>query len=78
LGPGWCLLLANSRIIAGAHDEAQDVPKLLELLLACICVLPLTREDAAFNPDCSAVGSLALPPLRNEDIRLKVFLRNAK
>lgn len=77
-GPGSYLLLGSSRILVEANGEAQDVRQLFELLFACVWVLSLMTEDAAFTPNRSAVGSLALSPLINEDTRLKVFLRNLK
>lgn len=70
--------MASGRIIVEANGEAQDVRQLFELLFACVWVLSLMTEDAAFTPNHPAVGSLALSPLINEDPRLKVFLRNFK
>lgn len=74
----WISCWPTAGLWLGLAMRPRMRPKLFELLFPCVCVLSLTREDAAFNPNCSAVGSLALPPLRNDDIRLKVFLRNVK
>lgn len=73
LGSGASLLLANSGIIVKAHDEAQDVCKLFELPFACVWVLSLMREDAAFTSNRSAVGSLALAHSEMKTYDLKYF-----